>query len=144
MMRWIATIGMIGMIAVLTGCNTLSGQPKITRAMMEPDTLQLGDSAVITVKVSDRHGVVDRVEGYVVEDPRLKFNFKDDGVAPDEKAGDGVWTFQVDVPFQAPSGAFSLEVIAYRADGLPVQVRDKQRNVLVLKETIPLMIDYVQ
>ena len=61
---------------------------------MEPDTLQLGDSAVITVKVSDRHGVVDRVEGYVVEDPRLKFNFKDDGVAPDEKAGDGVWTFQ--------------------------------------------------
>lgn len=124
------------------GCNTLSGQPQIRRAVMEPPVLKPGDSAVITLTVKDRHNHIQRIEGVVLEDPRITFRLRDDGVAPDEAAGDGVWSMQVDVPFQAPEGRFRLEFTAYGADGLPVSIRDEHGRVMPLQETVPIIIQY--
>ena len=94
---------------LLTGCNTLSGQPSITRAGINPELLEPGTSAVITLAIKDKQEIVKRIEGIVLEDPRITFPLRDDGQPPDEKADDNVWSMQVDVPFQAPPGAFSLE-----------------------------------
>lgn len=113
-------------VAVLSGCNTLAGQPQISHASIEPDILEPGASAVIALEIKDRHRSVQRIEGVVLEDPRIAFLLRDDGIAPDEEAGDGVWSMQVDVPFQAPPGEFTLEFTAYGPDGLPVSVRDDQ------------------
>jgi hypothetical protein len=127
---------------VLTGCNTLSGQPQITRAAIDPQVLEPGSTAVITLAVKDKQEVVQRIEGVVLEDPRITFRLRDDGQPPDEKAKDGVWSMQVDVPFQAPPGQFSLEFTAYGPDGMPVSIRDDAGEVVVLKQTVPINIQF--
>ncbi len=129
-------------VVVLSGCNTLAGQPQISRAAIEPDILEPGASAVITLEVKDRHRSIQRIEGVVLEDPRIAFLLRDDGIAPDEEAGDGIWSMQVDVPFQAPPGEFRLEFTAYGPDGLPVSVRDDQGRIVPLQQVIPIVIQY--
>lgn len=130
--------------ALLGGCNTLSKQPSITRAGIDPSDLRPGGSAVITMHIRDRHDLVHRVEGVVLEDPRITFRLRDDGQEPDAEADDGIWSMQVDVPFQAPPGQFVLEFIAYGPDGLPVSVRDERGAVVPLRQAIPIVIQHPQ
>jgi hypothetical protein len=126
----------------LVGCNTLARQPKFRDAGIDPAELKPGDSALITVKVSDKHDVVDRIVGVVQEDPRIKFMLKDDGAPPDKAAEDGVWTLQVDVPFMAPPGEFTLELTAYNARGDVVKVRSVDGEPKALSSTFPVVIQY--
>ena len=127
---------------LFSGCNTLSGQPQITRAGINPEVLEPGATAVITLVLKDKQDVVERIEGIVLEDPRITFPLRDDGQPPDEKAGDNVWSMQVDVPFQAPPGKFSLEFTAYGPDGRPVSIRDDEGEVIVLKASVPINIQF--
>ena len=129
-------------LLLLNGCNTLSGQPQITRAAIDPEILEPGASAVITLAIKDKQGVVERIEGVVLEDPRITFRLRDDGETPDEKAKDNVWSMQVDVPFQAPPGQFRLEFTAYGSDGMPVSIRDDEGKVVVLQQTVPINIQF--
>ena len=127
---------------LLSGCNTLSGQPQITRAAINPEVLEPGTSAVITLDVKDKQNVVERIEGVVLEDPRITFRLRDDGQPPDEKADDNVWSMQVDVPFQAPPGQFRLEFTAYGPDGMPVSIRDDAGEVITLQQTVSINIQF--
>jgi len=61
-------------------------------------------------------------------------------VAPDKKAGDNEWSLQVDVPFQAPAGQFTLQLTAFRSDGTPVPVRDKEGQTVPLSVSVPIAI----
>ena len=70
--------------------------------------------------------------------PEITFELKDDGQAPDQAAGDGVWSIQVDVPFQAPPGEYLLHLTARDADGRVVAVRNEQGEAVPL--TIPLTV----
>lgn len=124
------------------GCNTLRG-PSFEEARISPEVLHPGDEgATVLLKVADRNHIIDRIEGIVQEDPRFTFRPRDDGKAPDEKAGDGVWTLQVDVPFNAPSGEFTLEFTAYRGDGLPITVRGDDGQIKPLSIVVPVAITY--
>lgn len=129
---------------LVAGCNTFSGVPSIKSASIVPEDLKPGDSAVITVEVLDKHQNISRIEGVVKEDSRITFKLMDDGQDPDTKAGDGVWSLRVDVPFQAPPGEFALELTAYRSDGIPVQIRQKGGGVVPLQETLPVIIRYAE
>jgi hypothetical protein len=140
MKRTITWAALAACLAVMAGCNTLSGQPEISKAEITPPELKPGDSAVITVNLKDRNNVVRRVEGVVVEDPRITFKLNDAGAEPDAKAGDGVWSMAVDVPFQAPPGQYLLEVTALDADGRPVSVRDTNGIVNPLQAAVPIRI----
>lgn len=135
----VSILGLLGVAAV--GCNTLAGQPKFTDAGIEPAAITVGSSAVISVTVKDKHLTVSKIEGVVKEDPRLKFRLRDDGSAPDAKAGDGTWSLKVDVPSQAPPGGFTVELTAYNDEGLPVLVRDKGGNVGPMVTEIPVHIE---
>lgn len=134
----------VAALLLLTGCNTLSSAPQITKAAITPEVLRPGDTAVITMHIQDRSGVVTRVEGVVLEDARIAFKLRDDGKEPDEKANDGVWSMQVDVPFQAPPGEFRLEFTAYGRDGTPISVRSRDGHIAPLQQLIPLRIEYTQ
>ena len=90
------------------------------------------------------YDIVQRVQGVVVEEPRIVFNLRDDGASGDKKAKDGVWSLEVQVPFQAPPGEHLLELTALRSDGTPVPIRDKRGNVSPLKESLSLVIRYEQ
>lgn len=154
-------LGWLAVTALLaaTGCNTLSRQPRMLEPkIVKPDVLvtdasgdlkpdesgvlKPGESGVITVKVLDRHHIVARVVGYVEEDPRFKFKLSDDGATPDKKAQDGVWTLQVDVPFMAPPGDYTLQLTGYRSNGEPVMVRTKEGDVVPLQARFVFTVVY--
>ncbi|HNR36010.1 MAG TPA: hypothetical protein PKO36_12575 [Candidatus Hydrogenedentes bacterium] len=129
----------VALAALCCGCSTVGRYPQLLEPAMTPPELKAGETAVITVRVSDRHNIIHRVEGVVREDPAVKLKLRDDGKAPDEKAGDGVWSLQVDAPFQAPAGQYHVDLTAYRQDGSPVPMRkDGQKQPLTA--TIPVAI----
>ena len=142
MARQLLLFACVVVLAAPFGCNTLSGQPQINQASIDPPVLRPGDSAVIRLTVRDKHSTIERIEGVVLEDPRITFRLRNDGVAPDEKADDNTWSMQVDVPFQAPPGEFRLEFTAYGPDGLPVSIRDRQGRITPLQQVIPIIIQY--
>jgi hypothetical protein len=139
MKHWAA--GILAMWACV-GCATMTSQPKLSSAQILPDNLKPGDTAVITVKLDDKFGVVKRVEGVVKEDRTIKFKFEDNGAIPDDEANDGIWTIQVDVPFNAPPGQFNFEVTAYDETGEVVVVDDKEGEAAPLTTSFMLDIQY--
>ena len=130
------------MLTLLAGCGTLGGQPGLSQATIRPATLRPGDTAIVTVNVIDSHKIVDRVVGVVKEDPRMKFTMQDNGQGPDASANDGVWSLQVDVPFAAPKGAFTLELTAYSADGQVIMIKDAELGKAPLSAACELVIEY--
>ncbi len=130
------------LLALLAGCATSSRQPSMKAARISPPHLEPGDTAIITVDVSDRFNIVKRVEGVVKEDRTITFKLRDDGITPDKRAGDDTWTIQVDVPFNAPPGGFEFEVIAYNADGEVIVVHDENGEAAPLSVSFGLVIEY--
>lgn len=124
MKRWMAAAATTAGLLVLAGCNTTNSQPSMRDAMVTPAQLQPGGSALLTVKISDRNNVVQRVEGVVKEYPQMVLPLYDDGTHGDVEADDNVWTLKVDVDFQAAAGQFTVEVKAYDGKGRVVVVRD--------------------
>jgi methionine-rich copper-binding protein CopC len=125
------------------GCNTFSGAPHLRDTAIDPAQLKPGDRALITVKVSDRHKLIKRIEGKIKEEPQITLTLNDKGENGDVKKDDGIWSLEVDVPAQAPAGDFVVEFTAYGRDGHPVPVRDKGKKV-PLAVTLPISIKYTQ
>ena len=123
-------------------CSTLPTVPEIRSALIEPSELKPGDSAIVSVLVLDRYKRVRQVHGVVKQDQTITLVLKDDGVAPDTEAGDGIWTLKVDVPFNAPPGDFDLMVSALDENGDAVIVSDDRGEVSALKTTLRLVILY--
>lgn len=142
MKRFAGLVLAVAALAAFSGCQTFSGVPSIAKAAITPPELKPGDSALITVEVKDRHKIVDTVKGVVKEEPRITLTLRDDGQQKDVKAHDGVWSLWVDVPLTAPPGDFLVEFTAFRKDGTPVPVRDKQGHTTPLKTSLPLVIRY--
>jgi hypothetical protein len=134
-------LALIIVLVFAAGCATMGKrQPELARAAIAPAQLKPGDTAIVTVQVEqDGHHLVHRIEGVVKDSPAIKFKLRDDGVDPDQKAGDGLWTLQVDVPFQAAPGDFVLELTAYRADGAALAVH-REGSTGPLTATIPIII----
>ncbi len=118
----------------LAGCNTLGRQPRLDQAGVQPAVLAPGDSAVISVKVSDKYGIIKNVQAEVkgeqtAQEPenRVIIHLYDNGEAPDAKSGDGIWTSSMlDVPLNAPSGQFTFLISAYNEQGSVVIVSTEQ------------------
>lgn len=135
MQRICACMAAVALVVAVGGCNTAGRQPKLRNAEISPSQLSPNDSALITVNVVDKHDVVERVVGVVQEDPRAEFTLRDDGTMGDVAAGDGVWSFKVDVPVTAPPGAFTLVITAYNAEGEAVLVRGDSAPVPLTAST---------
>ncbi|MBI2433264.1 MAG: hypothetical protein HYV26_10365 [Candidatus Hydrogenedentes bacterium] len=130
--------------ALCAGCHTFSPVPAFNDIALTPRDLHPGDVAVITVKLTDKNNIVERVEGVLKEAPQVTFRLRDDGQAPDEKANDDVWTLRVDVPFDAPPGEFVLEFTAYRSDGLAVPIRNDSGDTVPLTANYSFAVQYAQ
>lgn len=128
----------------LTACQFGPRQPQMANAGIAPQVLAPGDTGIMSVEVKDRYGIVKRVEATVVGEPDIVFKLNDDGVAPDKKAGDGVWSLDVTVPLAAPPGAFELEVRGYNANGEVILVRSKGGDSVPLAGTFTVEVKYPQ
>lgn len=144
MKRITAIVSCSFLLAALAGCATSSRQPSMKEARIQPEHLEPGDTAIITVEVADRFNIVQRVEGLVKEDRTITFKLRDDGIMPDKRAGDDTWTIQVDVPFNAPPGDFEFEVVAYNADGEVIVVHDENGEAAPLSVSFGLIIEYAE
>jgi len=142
MKRFTGVFAAVLIALVCAGCNTMGRQPKLQDAVINPATLKPGDSAMITVNVVDKYKIVQRVVATVVEDQRMKFKLRDDGATPDVKAGDGVWSYAVKVPFMAPPGNFTLEITAYNSKGEAITVRKSGKETGPLTATCTWVIEY--
>ncbi|HNR29448.1 MAG TPA: hypothetical protein PKI11_01035 [Candidatus Hydrogenedentes bacterium] len=140
MKRLIYVLAVAIVAGVCAGCNTMAGQPRFESAAISPAALQLGGSGLLTVKVKDKHGIITEIKGAVQGDPRYPLTLNDLGAEGDEKAGDGVWSLQVDARQEAPTGDFMMEFTAYRSDGVPVTIRSKDGGIIKLTAQVPVRI----
>ena len=118
-------MGLTACLALVVGCNT-GRQPRMEQLVITPSVLRPAESARITVKVWDRFDIVNRVEGVVQEDTRIKLPFHDDGLDGDLEANDNEWTVLVDVPLTAPPAEFTLVVSAYNSAGEVIKVQSPE------------------
>ena len=137
--RFVSIAAACGLVLV-AGCATVPQRPQITDAGIQPAELVPGDSALITVAFKDRFRLVRSVKGVVVEDPTIEFALKDDGVAPDARADDGIWSLQDDVPFNAPPGGFQLDLRAYDSQGNVIVVPHVNGEAQPLQASVTLAI----
>lgn len=130
----------LGLVSLLAGCNSLGGVPEFKAGGIVPAQLFPGDTALITVEVKDKNGIIHAITGVVKEDPSLQLKLRDDGLEGDVTAGDSIWSLAVTVPPSTPDGAVNLTFTAYRNDGVPVPVRGEGGTISPLTLELPLVI----
>jgi len=116
--------GLILMVlVVITGC----AQQRLAMmdARSDPAKLSPGDESIISVRVIDKQGVVAAVTATVREYRAISLDLKDSGEEGDEVAGDGVWSFAFDVPYEA-SGEYNWDFEAFDANSDPVKVTTEE------------------
>ena len=114
------------LLGAFSGCATQ--RLALMDAKSVPAKLSPGDDAVICVKVIDPKGVVAAVTATVREFPTFIMDLNDSGEEGDNVAGDGVWSFAVEVPGEAPAGVYNWDFAAFDANGDPVKVTTEDRG----------------
>lgn len=130
------------LLGLVSACTTLPREPTVLAAHITPSELGPGDTATMSVELQDPLDQVRKVQGIIKQDPSLTFNFKDDGILPDAIAGDGIWTLQVDVPFNAPPGDFDLTISMLDEQGDPILVENELGEIQPLAASFSLVIRY--
>jgi hypothetical protein len=119
-------------LALMLGC---AGQRLMMMdAMMDPVKVSPGDVATVRVKVVDTKGVVAFVTATVREAPDIALDLNDNGEEGDEVAGDGIWSMEVDVPWDAPAGKYNWDFEAFDADRVPVYITVEGKETLLTAE----------
>jgi hypothetical protein len=137
-----ACFALFPLVILFTGCVTASKQPSLSNAVITPNILKPGDTAVITVHVEDTFDIVKQVNGVVDEDGTIAFIFKDDGEDPDMEANDGIWTIKTEVPFNAPPGIFNFKVEGLNENGEIIVIQDENKEAVPLSTQFQLTIQY--
>lgn len=135
------TILALGLVSLLAGCNSLGGVPEFKSGGVVPTELHPGNTALVTVEVKDKNGIIHGITGVAKEVPTERLKLRDDGQEGDVKAGDGIWSLAVTVPENLNlAGSFNLTFTAYRKDGVPVPVRGEDGAIHPLTLELPLVI----
>lgn len=132
---------LVAVIGVM-GCTTTHRAPRFQESMVIPTVLNPGNSGLIRVELWDRYNIVHKVEGRLREDDRIVFSLNDLGEQGDATAGDEFWSLQIDVPFNAPPGAYTLDVYGFGSSGDPILVKDDEGTVQPLSTSLDVVIAY--
>ena len=108
-------------VGLLSGCATTK-QPALVDAKLVPAKVSPGEETVIQVKLVDPQGVVSVIAAVVREYPEISLDLNDKGENGDAVAGDGIWSFAMEVPGEAPPGEYNWDFEAYDANGNLVKV----------------------
>ena len=141
---YVLAVAALAAMPLLAGCNSMGGVPQFVGAVISPIELHPGDTALVTIDVKDKNGIIDAISGVIDEEPSRSLKLHDDGQEGDLKAGDSTWSLAVKVPLQAPPGTFNLTFTAYRSDGVAVPVRGNDGTIESLAVHMPLVISLKQ
>ena len=111
-------------LVVSTGC----AQQRLAMldARSDPAKLTAGDESIICVRIIDTQGVVAAVTATVREYRAIILDLNDSGEEGDKVAGDGVWSFAFEVPYEASAGEYNWDFEAFDANGDPVKVTTEE------------------
>jgi hypothetical protein len=123
--KWTTLCG-VALVVLVLGAGCARQRLAMTEAGSDPAKLHPGDAGLICVVVIDTEGVVAAVTATVREYPTMVLDLNDSGEEGDAIAGDGVWSFAIEVPGGAPAGVYNWDFAAYDANGNPVKVTTKE------------------
>ena len=114
--RLLASLTVAGLVAA-AGC---SSSVKLIGAKAEPQVLRPGGKGKVIVVLKGAYKKVGLVQATVREYPEYTIRLNDQGRMGDEKAGDGIWSYEFPVPYDAPARKYHLDVT----------VKDKEGNII--------------
>jgi hypothetical protein len=123
--KW-AILCAVAVVVLVAGAGCARQRLAMMDARSDPAKLSPGDDGLILVRVIDTQGVVAAVTATVREYPTMVLDLNDAGTEGDKVAGDGIWSFAVEVPGGAPAGVYNWDFAAYDANGNPVKVTTKE------------------
>ena len=129
-MNWKSFGLILILVAIIAGC---SGTLALKDAMVDPGKVAPGDAATVQVKVDDPDGVVADVTATVREYPQIVLDLKDDGKDVDKVAEDGIWSVNINVPFDTQSGTYNWDFKAYDVNGKVLKITNDDGNEVTLK-----------
>jgi len=96
------------------GC---AGQIVVKQTIAEPSQLSPGDDVKYSVVLNGSPDKVAEIKVTVREHPELVFDLYNNGEEGDEKAGDNIWTYQSQIPWEAPANTYHLDLCVRDAEG---------------------------
>lgn len=103
--------------------------PTILQATVEPGIAKPGDRVVVKAAIGDPERVVDTVAGTVAS---TRVDLFDNGTGGDATAGDGVWSGTLTLPGNVETGANTITITAYNANGEQITLPDADGNLTPL------------
>jgi len=106
-----------------------ASQLTIKQISINSTELAPGDETKMFVVFKSSQKNVAQVTATVREASEIYYSFNDDGKEGDEKAGDNIWTCNVEVPWNAPAGNYHLDITAEDKDDNPIFIeKTKQKS----------------
>jgi len=102
-------------------------------ATVAPAPVKLGETALVTVAITDPERVVDTVGATLGSLRDNSFDLFDNGAQGDAAANDGIWSRRVEVPATLPVGNHPIRIQAYDRNGDPVMVKKPDGKALPLR-----------
>lgn len=120
-------IVLLSMLMVM-GCS--GTKLALEKARVDPSMLAPGDQAVIIINVIDKDSVVANVTATVVEYPDIVLNLNDNGENGDKVSGDGIWSYQIEVPGETDPGIYKFKFDAYDKNGKKLKITNDDGNIV--------------
>ena len=101
-------------------------------------SIKAGEKGIISLKVIDAENKIAKISITPREHTEYAFELNDNGETGDGYADDGVWSMEIEVPYDAPADIYYLDCEFYGSDGSPVMTKSKTGESTKLTYTILL------
>lgn len=115
-MRFIITI------LVLAGMAGCSSELAVRKVTIDPPEPEVGGTATMMVTFKGHADQVASVRAVVEESSEIQYILNNNGENGDMKAGDKIWTYTVDVPYEAQPGTYHLRFVIRDVNGNEVSM----------------------
>ena len=86
--------------------------------------IKAGEKGILSVNVIGTESKIAKISMVVREAPDYIFELNDNGEKGDVKAKDGIWSAEVNVPYDA-FGKYTLDCVLYDSDGNPIMTKSE-------------------
>ena len=112
-------------------------EPSLAGFTAEPAVARAGDKVWMSILVLNGVGIVDTVSA-TIGGTDIQFELYDNGENGDPVAGDGQWSAEIVLDPQLPAGRIPLNIVAFNANGQPVEVKNPAGQPVDLAATVVL------
>ena len=92
----------------------------LAKLTIDPGDVAPGGKITISAGVTDPDDKIDTVVATLHTQTSFNYDLYDNGEKGDTTPGDGIWSFQIDVPAGAALGEYRVSVLAYDRNGDPI------------------------